>query len=258
MASDRAPSIPTFTTLKRSFGISKIHIALAIFFAIMLLTVWNPGFLASVGAQNSNATSNSSSSIVQSIRGAHSSANGGLAGYSLIGAPLGILPAIMLSTPIILLFVYDKNNGMLEYFLSLGMRQREIYTSYLKAALLAISIFFILYAPVYLGLGYLSGSLPLDAVIYLLMVLLSFGAVSFMIIAMFAFSTLQKTRAGSNQPIGLIVGVVWMIPAVFAVVLLPQSLAIAVDLGEAALLIVLSVVMLFAAGRLISREKLLP
>lgn len=49
--------------------------------------------------------------------------------------PLDVLPAMMLSMAVLILFVYDKNNGVLEYLFSLGMTQvpqgmglrREVY-----------------------------------------------------------------------------------------------------------------------------------
>jgi len=40
-----------------------------------------------------------------------------------------------MATPVLLLFVYDKNNGVLEYMLSIGMTQSSLFRSYLQAAL---------------------------------------------------------------------------------------------------------------------------
>ena len=49
---------------------------------------------------------------------------------------------LIFATPVILLYVYDKNNGVLEYLLSLGWNQSDIFKRYLKAALfLALTLF---------------------------------------------------------------------------------------------------------------------
>src|SRR5579872_4893867 len=60
----------------------------------------------------------------------------GLSSVSYISIPLEVISAIVFATPVLLLYVYDKNNGVLEYFLSLGMDQGNIYKHYLKAALI--------------------------------------------------------------------------------------------------------------------------
>jgi hypothetical protein len=53
----------------------------------------------------------------------------------LIAVPLQALAAIIFATPVLLLFVYDKNNGVLEYFLSLGMRQKEDYGRHVSSVM---------------------------------------------------------------------------------------------------------------------------
>src|SRR5215467_10772600 len=55
--------------------------------------------------------------------------------FRLISVPLQVFATIAFITPVLLLYVYDKNNGVLEYFLSLGMDQGDIYRRYLKASL---------------------------------------------------------------------------------------------------------------------------
>ncbi len=48
----------------------------------------------------------------------------------------------MVPMPVILLYVYDKNNGVLEHLLSIGWNQNDIFKQYLKAALfLAVTVF---------------------------------------------------------------------------------------------------------------------
>src|SRR6202011_2842298 len=59
--------------------------------------------------------------------------------FRLISVPLQVFAALAFTTPVLLLYVYDKNNGVLEYFLSLGMDQGDIYRRYLKAALILSS-----------------------------------------------------------------------------------------------------------------------
>jgi hypothetical protein len=247
--------IPAVSTLKRGIRLSRIHLGIAIFFAIMLLTVWNPSFFTSNLKQtNSTANSINSTAALAAVK----SQIGTVGDAQFIAVALGVMPSLMLATPIILLFVYDKNNGMLEYFLSLGMRQREIYTNYLKAALLLTAVFLLIFSPIYLALGYLDHILVIAAEVLVLMTLLSFADIAFMIIAMFAFSSLQKTRAGGNQPVGIIVGVVWLIPGFFIPLITSMQNTIVIELGEVVILVVLSAVMLLMADRLISREKFLP
>ena len=230
---------------------------------ILVFTVWNPLFLEGVtGSSNTIANITSSNSLANSTAvntiTSLSSQVGKSVNSSLITIPLGTLPAVMLATPIILLFVYDKNNGMLEYFLSLGMRQTEIYTSYLKAALLLIAILLIIMTPIYIAVGYLYHMPLLSAEIMALMIPMSFVNVSFMMVSMFAFSTLQKTRTGSNQPIGMLLGVAWILPGILLALLLPASAAVIAELALIAVVGLLTLTMLRLSGKLINREKLLP
>ena len=50
----------------------------------------------------------------------------------LLAVPLMIFGILFFVTPVILLYVYDKNNGVLEYLLSLGWNQSDIFKRYLK------------------------------------------------------------------------------------------------------------------------------
>src|SRR5271157_1315875 len=112
----------------------------------------------------------------------------------------------MILTPVVMLFVYDKNNGVLEYLLSLGMTQRDIYLRYLKAALLLVLIFSVLFVPAVLAYGYVvygAGAVATILPIPFLAIPFSLAVTAVTIMAMMTFSSLQKTRAGSNQPLGL-------------------------------------------------------
>ncbi|HRR54917.1 MAG TPA: hypothetical protein P5290_06200, partial [Candidatus Methanomethylicus sp.] len=55
--------------------------------------------------------------------------------FSLFFIGLASMTAVLMATPVLLLFVYDKNNGVLEYMLSIGMTQSNLFRSYLQAAL---------------------------------------------------------------------------------------------------------------------------
>ena len=107
-------------------------------------------------ASNSTTSNTLVSNIIASnaaLAGKSSKAGSGL---PLLAVPLDMVPLLMIATPVVLLFVYDKNNGVLEYLLSLGMTQRDIYMRYLKAALLLTFIFSIIFVPVVLAYGYVT------------------------------------------------------------------------------------------------------
>jgi len=45
------------------------------------------------------------------------------------------LSAVLFALPVIMLYVYDKNNGVLEYLLSTGLDQLDVFKGYVKASL---------------------------------------------------------------------------------------------------------------------------
>lgn len=174
-----------------------------------------------------------------------------------IAVPLQSLAAIMFATPVLLLFVYDKNNGVLEYLLSLGMDQGAVYRQYLQAALI-------------LAAGIVSFDVVIDAIAGLvlgtpilllqlsgLVAALGLSSVAFASLLMMSFSSLQRQRAGSNQPLGMTLAVFVVLPSYIAPFVFPQ-LALAADLGLAAFVVCLAVATYFTSSRMISREKLLP
>src|SRR5208283_1631496 len=55
---------------------------------------------------------------------------------SLMVVPFSAVVGLLITTPIYLLYVADKNAGLLEYLLAVGMGQRSVFWGYLKAALL--------------------------------------------------------------------------------------------------------------------------
>ena len=172
-----------------------------------------------------------------------------------------MIPLMMIATPVVLLFVYDKNNGVLEYLLSLGMTQRDIYMRYLKADLLLASIFSVIFVPAVLAFTYAThgaGTVATILPIPLLAVPFSLAVVAFMVIAMMAFRSLQKTRAGSNQPLGLLVGLAATVPGYLVPFIFSFEVGIFVDLVVAAAIALAAFIMLMSSGKLIRRENLLP
>ncbi|MDA4111884.1 MAG: hypothetical protein OK439_05055 [Thaumarchaeota archaeon] len=178
--------------------------------------------------------------------------------FRLISVPLQVFATLAFTTPVLLLFVYDKNNGVLEYFLSLGMNQGDIYIRYLKAALLLTSLLlgFEIISNTVVGLVE-GANLALLLELSGLVVLIALPVVAFVTTIMVAFSSLQKQRIGSNQPLGIATGVFMVFPAYIGPLAIP-SLAIPIDLALSLTAIVLTVVMFFLSSKLISREKLLP
>ncbi|MDA4118694.1 MAG: hypothetical protein OK455_10165, partial [Thaumarchaeota archaeon] len=90
-----------------------------------------------------------------------------------------------------------------------------------------------------------------------LVVVIALPVVSFETLLMMSFSSLQKQRVGSNQPLGMGIGVIMVLPA-YVVPFVAESLALTVDLLLAGVVAFLSLLMYLSSSRLISREKLLP
>lgn len=255
---------PTLVTARRALGISKTYIAITIFMSVLAIAVWGNIMYVGVGA-NANSTSNSTTS--NTIAGNNTTSNstvigkGSQAGVPLLSLPLDMVPVIMLLTPVVLLFVYDKNNGVLEYLLSLGMTQRDIYMRYLKAALLLVFMLSILFVTATLAYGYvIYGASAVAAIlpIPLLAIPFSLALTAFMIMAMVSFSSLQKTRVGSNQPLGLLVGLAGTIPAYIVPFIFPFTVGIYADLAIAAVIAFIALIFLISSQRLVRREKFLP
>ena len=167
---------------------------------------------------------------------------------------------LMFPTPVILLYVYDKNNGVLEYLLSLGWNQRDIFRQYLKSALFLALLLFTAESITVIIAGAIVGSeavFLLDLVVLLLTAFLGFSVVSLVNVSMMAFSSLQKQRVGANSPLGLVVGAVFIFPTFYLSFLgfIPEFI---VELSLAILAAVLSAALLILSSRLIRREKMLP
>jgi hypothetical protein len=76
-------------------------------------------------------------------------------------------------------------------------------------------------------------------------------------VCMIAFSSLQRTPMGANQPLGVLIGIIPIFPALILPIVFP-TYAIIFDLAIAAIILLGSLALLLSTGRLIRREKLLP
>ena len=228
---------------RRSVSLSKTYVVISSFLSLIGIAFANAG---------------------PAIRGLGQNAAGSVGGVdpgsllSLVSVPMLVFAAILFTTPVLLLFVYDKNNGVLEYFLSLGMDQGELFRSYLKAALLLGAI--VVCAEILLTtiVGLVVGSaLALLTEIALLTPLIALSVISFVVVIMMAFSSLQKQRVGSNQPLGIAIGVFLVMPTYILPFIFP-TFAVYIDLAVAAVIVVLATSAFVLSSKLIRREKFLP
>ena len=178
--------------------------------------------------------------------------------FPLLAIALLSLSAVMFALPVVMLFVYDKNNGVLEYLLSTGLDQLDIFKGYVKASLVLATylLFFAIILNTLVGI-LLGTNLTLLVTIAILAFTIGISEVFLVSVCMVAFSSLQKTPMGANQPLGIIVGVIPMFPALILPLAFP-TYAIIVDLTIAAITLLASLALLLSTGRLIRREKLLP
>jgi hypothetical protein len=231
---------PSVIIARRGLTLGKSYSVFTLFFASMAILVAN--------------FANAFLSGVPSGRGVYT----GLS-VSLLSVGLTALAAFWFMTPVILLYVYDKTNGVLEYFLSLGMNQGDIFKRYLKAVVILDLVLMVAVAAGNVVVALiLKGNVifPLEASAFA--AALSLSIVSFATMAMMAFSSLQRPQAGANQPLGLALGALLVMPAYLAPWIFPFIVVVAMDLAEAVLVAALAVVLFLLASRLISREKLLP
>ena len=168
------------------------------------------------------------------------------------------LSALLFSMPVVLLFVYDKNNGIFEYLLSTGLDQLDIFKGYVKASLLlAASILsFAIFLNTIVGI-FVGTSFILLASIGVLTFSIGIAVVFLVTVIMIAFSSLQKTRMGANQPLGVSIGVIPVLPALILPIVFP-SYALVIDISIAVVILLASMGILLSIGKLIVREKLLP
>jgi hypothetical protein len=149
---------------------------------------------------------------------------------------------------------------MLEYFLALGMNPGDVYKRYLKAGLILVALLLIAVAVANIAVALIVGGdllLPLGAAG--IAAALALPIVFFVIMAMMAFSSLQRSRAGANQPLAASLGVLLLLPLLYITPwVLPFVEGVVVDLAEAVIIAALAISLLLLSSRFISREKLLP
>lgn len=247
----------TLVTAKRALGISKFYIAYAIVIGLGVLFILNPTY---INLHNySNATNQTPTNTINSI--GMSIGTNAKQGVPLLAVPFSVLPMMMLATPMVILFAYDKNNGMLEYLISLGMRQRDVYMRYLKAALLLAICYLLIFGALNLVYSYIQfGTKVLQTMLLVLGIstVTAVSTVAFIITMMMIFSLLQKPRAGGNQPMAMMLGLVGVVPGYFIPFVFPYNIAIDVEIGVAMVIAAVAIALTLLSGKLIRREKLLP
>ncbi|MGP8134245.1 MAG: hypothetical protein ACLQAL_08285, partial [Halobacteriota archaeon] len=108
-----------------------------------------------------------------------------------------------------------------------------IYKRYLKAGVILVSLLMIAVAVANVAVGLiLRGDLTVPLEASALAAALSLSLVSFDTMAMMTFSSLQKPRAGANQPLGLALGGLLVLPAYLTAFIFPGIVAVAVDLAR--------------------------
>jgi hypothetical protein len=178
---------------------------------------------------------------------------GAILGFLIV--PMAALSGLIISTPVYLLFVNDKNTGVLEYLLAVGMSQRDVFKGYLKAAMLLSLVAIVPALTVNLAVSYYDLPTALEAC--LLALVTGCADVALVTVLMTCFSSMQRKPTGMNSPLGMTVGVFVVFPEFLTIAALGGIVlwidgAIALGILGAAMLLLLSL------DRLISREKLLP
>ena len=240
MASQR----PMITIALRSLSLSKTYAILAIAIAANGLLFPQLGVLLSrdvVPARGVHPTGDFQESV------------------PLLSVPLLAISVQTIAIPVVLLYVYDRNTGVLERFLSLGMSQSDIYWRYLQAALMLSSIMLAGVLTAHIGVSLLvKTKAEIIAETAALLAILSMSIVTFVVIAMMAFSSLQRQRVGANQPVGLALGGLVVVPDYVIPFILPRTTAVLVELAIALVVAAGALSLLVLSKRLIGREKLLP
>ncbi len=177
---------------------------------------------------------------------------------SLIPVPIVGIAGLMASTPVSLLFVHDKENGTLEYLLSMGFDQRDVFRAYLAASLI-LGV-----PPLVVGGGaaavvavLLGRGADLAATMLVCSLTLGVAVVALTTVLMSAFTALQRQPMGMNQPLGIAIGAFVLVGALMAP-LAAGSLAIVFELIISGIVAAISLSLLAMTPKLIRREKMLP
>ena len=173
----------------------------------------------------------------------------------LFVVPTGALVGLVITTPVYLLFVNDKNAGVLEYLLAVGMGQRDVFMGYLKASIMLSLV--AMFPVVILNLVFMNGGLELTLLGVSLAIATGISDVALVTVLMTTFSSMQRRPSGMNSPLGISIGVALLIPEFFLVSIFGATI-FWVEVFVALSLFVVAVGLLLSLDRLVKREKLLP
>jgi hypothetical protein len=169
--------------------------------------------------------------------------------------PFAAVVGLLITTPIYLLFVSDKNTGLLEYLLAVGMGQRDIFWGYLKASFLLSLVGIV--PMLLLNLALESGGIVMALEVAGLGLVTALADVALVTVLMTAFSSMQRKPTGMNSPVGISIGIFIMLPELLLTAVL-RSEIVWLDLAVGVAVLIVSVFLLVSIDRLIVREKLLP
>ena len=177
---------------------------------------------------------------------------------SLIPVPIVSIGGLIAATPVSLLFVHDKDNGTLEYLLSMGLDQRDIFRAYLSASLI-LALPPLVIGAVASGFVEIVTSRGVDLALTVVVCSLALGlsVVALVAVLMSAFSALQRQPMGMNQPLGIAIGAFILVGALMAP-LIAGSVAIVLELILSGIVAAASLSLLALTPKLIRREKMLP
>ena len=174
---------------------------------------------------------------------------------ALLVVPTGALVGLVITTPVYLLFVNDKNSGVLEYLLAVGMDQRDVFMGYMKAS---IMLSLVAMVPVVLiNTAFMASGIILTLTGAALALATGVSDVALVTVLMTSFSSMQRRPTGMNSPAGITLGVVFLIPEFLLLSVLGPSIIWVEGLVAVGLLVAV-MVLLLSLGKLIKREKLLP
>jgi putative exporter of polyketide antibiotics len=172
---------------------------------------------------------------------------------SIIGI-VGLFGAI----PVMLIYVHDRDNGTLEYLLSMGMNQMDIFWGYLTASLIIGGALLLVGAVGVVGVAVYLGMLSSPVLTTLtLSVIIGVSVVCLVTVLMMSYAALQRQPVGMNQPLGIAVGALLMLGFMFIPNAFPANSS-TVQLLIAGLIVAMSMFFVYMAPKLIRREKMLP
>ena len=173
----------------------------------------------------------------------------------LLVVPMGALVGLVITTPVYLLFVNDKNAGVLEYLLAVGMDQRDVFMGYLKASMMLSLVAMV--PVVLINTAFMNSGLVLTLLGGVLALATGISDVALVTVLMTSFSSMQRRPTGMNSPLGISIGVVFLIPEFLLLSVLGTRIVWVEGAVAVALFVAVAALML-SLDRLIRREKLLP